>query len=302
MPNASTASTQGPVAVGVESTDAGRLAVAWAADEAMLRRRPLRLVRAVDWPFVADEAPSARTLSWQTPHERFRNANQHVLDEARAAVLARHPGLEVDERLTDGPPKRVLSASAEDASMIVLGSRRMSSLQEAFTTGSIAVPVIAHASCPVAVVRYGEPAELASSTVVVGVDGSRSADLALGCAFEEASLRRASVLAVSACPPLLGLDAAALVTDTAVRDARETVERSIDAWRVRHPGVPAVGEVRLGHPVHLLTEASKNALLLVVGTRGLGGFRRMLLGSVSYGLVHHTRCPLIVVPGPADDE
>ncbi|UGQ11692.1 universal stress protein [Yinghuangia sp. ASG 101] len=294
------APTDERVIVGVEGTDAGRLAVAWAADEAVLHGRPLRLIRALDWPLGADEnlAPKA---PWDTWRSRYRSANRQVLDEARAAVLERHPGLDVDERLIDGLAERVLGEASGDAFLTVLGSRHLSSLREAFTTGSVAVPVIAHASCPVAVIRCVENTGAVPPTVVVGVDGSRGADLAWEHACEEAALRGASVLAIFAYTIALSMGATAMLADAALRDARETLAHSVDTWRARYPGIPIVGDVRLGHPVRVLTDASEDALLLVVGNRGIGGFRRMLLGSVSHGLVHNARCPLVVVPGGASE-
>ncbi|HSA53709.1 MAG TPA: universal stress protein [Yinghuangia sp.] len=293
--------TNAPIVVGVEDTDAGRLAAAWAADEAALHGRPLRLVRALDWPFGADESLAPKA-PWETWHSRYRDANRRFLNEVRTAALARHPNLHVDERLTDGTAEHVLGEAAEGASMVVLGSRHLSSLREAFTTGSVAVPVIAHASCPVAVIRHAPHSDATPTppTVVVGVDGSRGADLAMEFAFDEASAHGASVLAVLAWSFPLGTGAT-MVADAAARDSRETLERSLTSWTARYPDVPAHGEVRAGHPVRMLTEASEDALSLVVGSRGVGGFRRMLLGSVSHGLVHHARCPLVVVPSGSDD-
>lgn len=286
-----------PITVGVEDSEAGRLAVEWAADEAALRGRAVRLVRALDWPPGAYRTPVENPR--QTWSDGFRMAGQRVLDTARNQALVRRPGLTVTAELVDGTPERVLRAVSEDSSMVVLGSRHLSSLREALTTGSIAVPVIAHADCPVVVVRHAAHTSVAPATVVVGVDGSPESERALGYAFEAASLRGADVLALWACHlPMTAV--AAMVAESATRDARDTLEHVLGEWTAKYPEVRARRQVGFDHPVRMLAEASETAVALVVGTRGLGGFRGMLLGSVSHGLVHHAQCPLIVIPRSAD--
>lgn len=288
-----------PIAVGVEDSEAGRLAVEWAAEEAGLHGRPLLLVRALDWPFGADRDTDAEQ-PWETWNGRFRNAGQRALDTARSQALSRRPGLVVFERLVDGMPVEVLRAVSGEASTVVLGSRRLSSLQEALTTGSIAVPVIAHADCPVVVVRHAAHTSVSPATVVVGVDGSVQSERALEYAFEAASLRGADMLVVWACH-LPMTPVAAMVAESASQDARETLERMLADWIAKYPDVRTRRQVGFAHPVRMLAEASETAVAVVVGTRGLGGFRGMLLGSVSHGLVHHARCPLVVIPRTTDD-
>lgn len=283
--------TKAPIVVGVDDSEPGRLAVAWAADEAAREGHPLRLVHALDWPAYADRRESALPDSWSG---RFRAQGRKALGKARDVASNRHPGLDVSAVLMDGTPKEVLREAAVEAAMVVLGSRHMSSLREALTTGGIAVPVIAHAACPVVVVRDVEPA-LGSGVVVVGVDGSTGSEEALAYAFETASRRGAEVLAVHVCQLPVAATAAGLAAEL-LEDARESTERQLAVWTAKYPGVRARREIVFGHPVQVLGDASKGALCLVVGTRGLGGFRGMLLGSVSSGLVHHARCPLIAVP------
>lgn len=283
-----------PIVVGVDDSEAGRLAVAWAADEAARTGRPLRLVHALDWPTDADRRETATPGSWSG---RFRAQRRQVLDRARDFVSRRHPGATVDTVLMDGAPKEVLGEAAAGAAQVVLGSRRMSSLREALTAGSIAVPVIAHAPCPVVVVRDAEPVD--GGVVVVGVDGSSGSEEALAYAFDLASRRNADVLAVRVCRMTAGAAAAAIAADM-MEEAHATTERQLAVWTAKYPGVVARREVVFGHPVQVLTDESEGAVALVVGTRGLGGFRGMLLGSVSAGLVHHARCPLVTVPQRGD--
>jgi nucleotide-binding universal stress UspA family protein len=77
------------------------------------------------------------------------------------------------------------------------------------------------------------------------------------------------------------------------------VIRGIDTVLARHPDPPRLSlHIVLGNPVETLLMASAPHHTLVVGTRGNGGFARLLLGSVSTALVHHCTCPVLVVPAP----
>jgi nucleotide-binding universal stress UspA family protein len=82
----------------------------------------------------------------------------------------------------------------------------------------------------------------------------------------------------------------------AVQECRRVLSETTSGRTAAHPEVDLHHEVVCGHPVQVLTEASAHALGLVVGARGLGGFSGMLLGSVSQGVLHHARCPVITVP------
>ncbi|MCF2533828.1 universal stress protein [Yinghuangia soli] len=282
--------------VGVEDTAAGRLAVAWAADEAARRHLPLRLVHALGGADGMGRESAAPTE--QTRVSGPRIAGEHAVDAARAVAHGRQPGLLVQDEISDGSPEQVLRAAASDAAMVVLGSRRRSAARELLTSGSIAAPVAAHVSCPVAVIRHAEHTLLDPPKIVVGVDGSANSEPALAWAFDEAARRGAAVLAVRSCPMPLTPVAAAM-TDGAVSRVRAELRHQLLAWQKKYPTVDARSLTRYGHPVPMLVEASGDALCLVVGTYGLGGFERLLLGSVSRKLIHHAPCPLVIVPGEA---
>jgi nucleotide-binding universal stress UspA family protein len=289
-----------PIVVGVERTDAGRLAVVWAADEAARRGLPLRLVHALDWPAGADRDPDAN-LHRQTWSGRFRDAGVRALEEARELVRVRYPALATDTALVDGEPVPVLRGEAQDAAMVVLGSRRLSATTELLTTGGIAVPVTAHASCPVVVVREPEHTSADPHTIVVGVDGSRRCEPAVAYAFDEAARRGATVVAVHvrqpSSDPMAGLRMA-----EEMQEGRIRLAETLAGWAEKYPNVPVRREVTVGHPIQVLTTAAEHALCLVVGPRGRGGFVGMLLGSVGQGLIHRARCPLVIVPAPGDED
>ncbi|WP_436776455.1 universal stress protein [Yinghuangia sp. YIM S09857] len=312
------ATARPPVVVGVENTEAGRIAVEWAADEADRRGLPLRLVHALEGPVgtprpqfahAADgpdrhrDAQRVHATSWAAqPYrdadpiptsrswgDRFRDAGLAAIDTAREVALAGRPNLRVVDELVDGGPIQVLRAQSEGAEMVVLGSRHLSSTAELLTAGGIAVPVAAHAQCPVVIVRGPEHRSRTNRFLVVGVDGSRGSEPALAFAFDEASRRWAVLDAVF----VTGLHA----SKTADIEARVKLAESLAGWKERYPDVVVRPQVAHGHAVRALVDASHEALSLVVGTRGLGGFRGMVLGSVSHGVIHHATCPVVVVPG-----
>ncbi|MFF7250181.1 universal stress protein [Embleya sp. NPDC008237] len=287
-----------PIVVGVEATDAGRPAVTWAADEAARRRLPLRLVHTLDWPTGADRGTDSNPHR-QTWGERFRRSGMRALDEARAVVAARHPALVVESVLLDGAPVSVLPGQARDAAMVVVGSRRLSAITELLLTGSIATSIAAHARCPIVVVREPEHTSTDPRTIVVGVDGSRRSEPAVAYAFDEAARRGATIVAVHVRQPSTGL-MAGLRTGEEIREGRIRLAEALAGWSEKYPDVSVHREVVVGHPVRVLAEAGEHALAVVVGTRGHGGFAGMLLGSVSQGLIHHARCPLVIAPAPDD--
>jgi nucleotide-binding universal stress UspA family protein len=137
----------------------------------------------------------------------------------------------------------------------------------------------------------------ASTLVVVGVDGSAEATTALEIAIEEARLRSARLHVTYAYPalgvPLTGSTGHDYYEQTE-HEAHEVLERaaatapSTEGLEVEWLGVP-------GNPAEVLIEASRNAKLLVVGSRGRGGFIGLLMGSVSSQCVHHSHCPVLVV-------
>lgn len=142
--------------------------------------------------------------------------------------------------------------------------------------------------------------------IVVGIDGSEHADAALAWALEEAALRGATVRVVHAWQylPVTAEPMAALPappTDELSAAARQTVTDALA--RVSggsDPGVPVELGVVEGAPAAALLDASEDATLVVVGSRGRGGFTGLLLGSVSQQVTHHARCPVVVLPKGVD--
>jgi nucleotide-binding universal stress UspA family protein len=141
--------------------------------------------------------------------------------------------------------------------------------------------------------------------IVVGVDGSPEAAAALRWALDEARLRGTTVEAVRAWmfPMADAIHAAA--ADVLVRDiaqaSEEQLDRAVDDVAGLDPGVKIERRVVEGPPARVLAEAAVGAELLVVGSRGRGGFAGLLLGSVAQQCVHHAPCPVVVIRRPAPE-
>ncbi|MGW3152354.1 universal stress protein [Streptomyces sp. NPDC001177] len=280
-----------PIVVGVDPDPSRQMALAWAADEAARRRLPLRPVHVGSVPTRGYRLRAMPT--WEEWNEALHKAGRQVLEEAVDFVRARHPQLEVDAVLAEGDAVLALRDQGRDATAVVLGSRHLSRVQEVFGSASVALPVMAHAQCLVVVVPEPEHITQEPAYYVVGVDGSEHSAAAVDVAFEEAALRGAELRAlyVWEAGPLRIFDEYA-----PQQEARRLLYETVAGRHARYPEVNLHHELVVGHPVQVLTDASAHALGLVVGTRGHGGFTGMLLGSVSQGVLHHARCPVIAVP------
>lgn len=144
------------------------------------------------------------------------------------------------------------------------------------------------------------------NTVVVGVDGSRGGEAALRFAAEEAALRTATLRVVAAYHVPTPVYAGGILPPvdfiTGFREAAEDIvggaaSEAEELW----PGIAVETKVSEGQPADELVREAEGANLLVVGSRGLGGFKRLLLGSVSQQCAHHAPCPVVIVPTPAEE-
>ena len=140
-----------------------------------------------------------------------------------------------------------------------------------------------------------------SERIVVGVDGSKTAELAVRWAAVEARRRGASLELVAAWEvptSNYGFGLAPITEDVVkglMQAAEENLGAAIDVVRAEAGDVDVTTRVVEGQPAWALLDVSEDADLLVVGSRGLGGFRELLLGSVSQQCAHHARCPVVIV-------
>jgi nucleotide-binding universal stress UspA family protein len=280
------------ILVGYDGSADASVALDWALDEAGRSGRPVRLAYVFEWLTVAGWiGPGVAPGVW--PDETARRQVEDLVRKAAADAAADRPGLTVHGEVFDGPPALVLQERSADAAMLVLGSRGHGGFG-GLLAGSTAVSVSAHAHCPVIVVRDGRP--VTSGPVVVGADGSPSSVQALGFAVERAAQRDVPVRALRVWePPAEGRVPPGFDLDEAAATERAAVEADLAPWRESFPDVPVEVVANPGSPAALLVEESRTAQLVVVGSRGRGGLRGMLLGSVSQQLIHHAQCPVAVV-------
>jgi nucleotide-binding universal stress UspA family protein len=138
--------------------------------------------------------------------------------------------------------------------------------------------------------------------IIVGIDGSDHSKNALEWAMKEAAIRHAPLTVIIVHPVIAGFSglAVAYPTDDALLDqARATAREAVDKTlaQLDGPGPEAVTVQGVsGFPAEVLITAGRDADMLVVGSRGSGGFSRLLLGSVSSQVTHHARCPVVVIP------
>lgn len=167
--------------------------------------------------------------------------------------------------------------------------------------GSVAVGLAGHAACPVVVVRGPEaPAGVdPASPVVVGVDGSPTGEAAVSFAFEWADQRGAPLVALHTwwVDPMIS----PMLDWHATTEAEtEVLAERLAGWAEKYPDVVVERVVEQRRAADALRELSERAQLVVVGSRGRGGFQGLVLGSVGHALLHHAECPVAVVrPEPA---
>ena len=280
------------ILVGYDGSADAVIALNWALDEAGRSGRPVRLAYVFEWLTVTGWiGPGVAPGVW--PDEAARQQVDELVRKAAADATADRPGLTVHGEVFDGPPALVLQERSVDAGMLVLGSRGHGGFG-GLLAGSTAVSVTAHAHCPVVVVRDGQAAT--SGPVVVGSDGSESALRALGFAVERAAQRDVPLRVLRAWePPGDRWVPPDFDPEQVAASERAAAEAELAPWRESFPDVPVEIEAVPGSASALLVEASRSAQLVVVGSRGRGGLRGMLLGSVSQQLIQHSHCPVAVV-------
>jgi nucleotide-binding universal stress UspA family protein len=187
-----------------------------------------------------------------------------------------------------------LLRAAESASMLVVGSRGHRPAAEALI-GSVSQHLARHATCPVVVVR--EPRDPDASRIIVGIDGSWSSIAALEYACERAEETGETVVALHAwhvrAPSTDVWNSEARVLETGDREV--LLAESVAGVVVDHPDVRLEKEVVAVAPAQALVDASEGASLVVVGSRGLGFFSGLLLGSISQTVLQRAQCPVAVV-------
>ncbi|MBF8185729.1 universal stress protein [Nonomuraea sp. K274] len=270
----------GQIVAGVDGSAPATAALEWAAADAERRGLGLRLVHVCEtW---RHEVPSTKYCAGvlEAAADRARDLTRDV--EVTTALL---PGKVVDTLVEE-------SATADG---LVVGSRGLGGFA-GMMMGSVSMAVAGHAAGPVVVVRA--PAVLRHDRVVVGYDGSEHARVAMEYALEQARARLAHLHIVSAWQ-VPGFAPYALadggLIEQAVEEETRAARRRVLPWLEANSDLIITDEEPCEHPVSALVRASETADLVVVGSRGHGGFMSAVLGSVSHGVLHHVTCPVAVV-------
>lgn len=282
------------ILVGFDGSPASLAALSWAVEEARIRRRDLRLAHVFSWPVHGEMI---------TPHAvmpdmaGIREEAHDALERQLTATRANAPDLNVDAVLVDDVnPARWLIEQTRHASLVVLGPRGMGGFAS-LLLGSVSMHVTAHAAGPVVVVPH-LPAPSPDADILVGVDASPNSEAAIGYAFEEADARGVGLTAVHTIDlitPYGGYSGLENQIQEADQEERRTLAEALAGWREKHPDVTVRQDLGYGRPAPILVDRGSTAQLLVVGSRGRGGFRGLLLGSTSQAILHHATCPVAVV-------
>ncbi|OLT48949.1 universal stress protein [Saccharomonospora sp. CUA-673] len=287
----------GPVVVGTDGSESATQAVRWAADLAASGNRPLRIVHAFTYVqgFYGGDLPVSPDV-----YRAMEDEGRQFLVDAEQLARGRAPELDIETAMPLQGSVPMLVQESETAGVLVVGKSGRGGFA-GMLVGSTSVSLAAHAQCPVVVVRGGTDDGISGSgPVVVGIDGSGVSVSAVGMAFREASVLGARLVAVHAWSDVEhDWNVPGGSADSAQAETEEVVlAEALAGWTERYPDVEVERVVVPGRPRQHLLERSRDARLLVVGTRGRGGFRGMLLGSTSQTVIHHAGCPVMVVRPP----
>jgi nucleotide-binding universal stress UspA family protein len=291
-----TSPTPREIVVGVDGSPASDVALTWAADEAARRRLPLNVLHTYPWETVYPRAgglplPGQELMAIEAQR---REGAEALVEHTQQQLRRTHPDVEVRTSTAPGSPSGMLVDASHSADTVVVGAHGAGWLHDV-ALGSVSLAVAAHAASPVAVVHAPPDGDRLRSGIVVGVDDSPQGRTALEYAFARAAERDAEITAVHTwwldalvAPPLMA------ASDEVDKAEGAVLREALAPWQERYPDVKVRWVLVQGHPATSLVRASESAELLVVGSRGRGGFASLLLGSVSRGVLHRASCPVVV--------
>ncbi|MBD7995004.1 universal stress protein [Arthrobacter sp. Sa2CUA1] len=308
------AAARSGIVVGLDGSDQSICALTWAAREARRRDVPLHVVTAYTVPIFA---ASSMDAGYTAIDDAVIRDGARSVQEQTLAKVSLH-GLEIIPRVESGDASAVLLELSEDAELMVVGSRGRGGFVGRLL-GSVSSAVPAHAKCPTVIVPLRTAGRLPESgvaapagspvaddvhqAVVVGVDGSEHARAASLAAAEQARSMGLPLRIVCALPPFSG-SLAWVPAPLDVEALHEELMVQLSAgreWLQSHfPDLEISVELVDGPPAELMVERTAMAELVVLGSRGRGGFAGMLLGSTSQSVLHHAKGPVMVVPDHED--
>ncbi|MEV7326029.1 universal stress protein [Streptomyces sp. NPDC093970] len=284
-----------PLVVGVDGSEPSLRAVDWAADEAALRGAPLRLVYASLW-----ERYEGSSLAKDLGKPSEQVMAEDVVGTAAQRARRRQTGVRISTEVLPEEPEYALVHESRSACALVLGTRGRSGFVD-MLLGSVSLAVAAHAACPVIVLRGSHDNRVRAGNhghVVLGVGEHGTHSAALRFAVQEARLRGATLDAVRAwrCPAHESTDHPLLAGEPARLHEQHAAEVLADALKDAPADVKVRSRTVEGPARRLLLAASHEADLLVVGARRNPEHLGLQLGRVAHAVLHHSACPVAVVP------
>lgn len=264
--------------IGVDGSEQSRVALDWGLKRAAQSGASVELLHVADDSFLSE---SVAFLS------EAQEASERMLEAEREYALAAGFTGQIIGTAVVGHPIAEVEEASKHADLVILGAHTGSKLAGSFF-GTRAVKIAAVAHCPVAVVPF-EVEGTPKPGVVVGVDGSDASQKAIAFAAEEASLRGVPLIAVYAWMPPLTPGLEYLWSEELVESQRSAAEEAIAIGTAglasRYPDLVVERKIVQAPPVAALLQAAEDADTIVVGSRGRGGIQRLLLGSVSHGVL-----------------
>ncbi|VVJ21714.1 Universal stress protein family [Amycolatopsis camponoti] len=292
--------TEPRITVGVDGSAGSTAAVVWAANLASRRHLELKIVHGLQVAGLY-YGGGMTGIGAATLFEAVQADGERAIADARALAASIDKDLVIVTELPNDPPVPMLIDESRHARLLVVGRTGTGGFAD-MLVGGTAASVVAHAHCPVAVVRGRQKSTVVPETgpVVAGVDGSPNSEQAIAIAFEEASLRGVPLVAVHAWNDVTYDDTrgtARILTqpESLEEDEQRLLTERLAGWQEKYPDVEISRKLVRDRPRHVLLEASETAQLVVVGCHGRGGFTGMVLGSTSQALVQHAQCPVLVV-------
>jgi len=286
------------VLLATDGSEDARAATAWLMQFPLPAGTLLRVVSAVSLPPSSIDVVPVRDFL-----QSMRDEAHRVAEAARAALAGRVPAAEV--HVAEGDAREVILRAAEEwrADLIVLGARGLGTVAR-FLLGSVSLGVARHARCSVLAVK-GAAARLRGA--LVAIDGSPHA--AAAAAFlARLPLDPALVVRLlgvverpgyPATTPALAAGMVRQAIEDIVEERRAALEQALATTAQLFAGAVKTveKEVVVGHPVAEIIGAAArpDVDLVVVGARGLGAIQRLLLGSVSEGVLRHGDRPVLIV-------
>jgi nucleotide-binding universal stress UspA family protein len=282
-----------PVVTATDGSEASLRAVEWAVREAVLRGAPLRVVSAA--ALLPRMAGSHGVSQYETVADVLRDNRDRALAAAADLATKMAPGVLIDTDQLTGEPAEAVAESVSGARMLVVGSRGRGEFA-AMVLGSVSRYAATHAAGPVVVVR--EQTGAAHRQVGVGIGDAGASTAALEFAFEEAALRKASLIAVHAWHTpqsdisRAGEDPEAPGAHGIEAEVSSQLEKLLSDWRDKYPGVPVSTDVVHGHAGRALVGLSARTDLVVLGRQAV----HHGAGSVMHAVLSHAHGPVATVP------